>query len=122
MEALTDAGFQVRCALRSGFRYRQSSLCQGARPVVGGQRPTSPGTLTVLALSLEEGTPSGMTQSDQEAEALRRMTPAQKLTVMHALIRQAYELKAAAVRTRWPHMSEEEVWTKTRTLVGGDCP
>ena len=59
---------------------------------------------------------------DQETEALRRMTPGQKLAVMNALIRQAYELKAAAVRTRWPEMSEQEVWARTRTLVGGDCP
>jgi hypothetical protein len=50
------------------------------------------------------------------------MTPSQKLAVMHALIRQAYELKAAAVRARYPEMSEQEVRAKARTLVGGDCP
>lgn len=50
------------------------------------------------------------------------MTPAQKLAVMQTLVRQAYELKAAALRARWPQMSEQEVWSKTRSLVGGDCP
>ncbi len=63
-----------------------------------------------------------MTPLEQELEAIRHMTPAQKLDVMHALIRQAYELKAGAIRARWPGMSELEVWARTRTLVGGDCP
>lgn len=63
-----------------------------------------------------------MTFLDQETDALRRMTPAQKLTVMHSLIRQAYELKAAALRARWPDMPEREVLARARTLVGGDCP
>jgi len=63
-----------------------------------------------------------MTFLDQETDALRHMTPAQKLTVMHSLIRQAYELKAAALRARWPDMPEREVLARARTLVGGDCP
>ncbi len=63
-----------------------------------------------------------MTFQDQETDVLRRMTPAQKLTVMHALIREAYELKAAALRARWPDMPEREVLARARTLVGGDCP
>jgi len=63
-----------------------------------------------------------MTALEQETEALRRMTPTQKLAVMHALIRQAYELKAAALRARWPDMSDEEVRTRVRIVVGGDCP
>ena len=63
-----------------------------------------------------------MSLLDQETDLLRRMTPAEKLAVMQALIKQAYELKAAAVRARWPDLSEEEVWSKTRSLVGGDCP
>lgn len=57
--------------------------------------------------------------TDQEIDALRRMTPAQKLAVMHALIRQAFELRAAAVRARWPDLSDEEVRERTRALVGG---
>ena len=63
-----------------------------------------------------------MSLLDQETDLLRRMTPAEKLAVMQALIKQAYELKAAAVRARWPDLSEEGVWSKTRSLVGGDCP
>ena len=63
-----------------------------------------------------------MSLLDQETDLLRRMTPAEKLAVMQALIRQAYELKAAAVRVRWPDLSEQEVWSKTRSLMGGDCP
>lgn len=63
-----------------------------------------------------------MALRDQETDLLRRMTPAQKLAVMQTLVRQAYELKAAALRARWPQMSEQEVWSKTRSLVGGDCP
>ena len=57
-----------------------------------------------------------------ELDALRRMTPAQKLEVMHALIRQAYQLKAAGIRAGRPHLSEEEVWAQARALVGGDRP
>jgi len=63
-----------------------------------------------------------MTLPDQEIDLLRSMTPAHKLAVMHALIRQAFELKAAALRARWPDMPEREVLAKTRTMVGGDCP
>jgi hypothetical protein len=63
-----------------------------------------------------------MAMVDQETETLRHMTPAQKLAVMHALIRQAYELKAAALRARWPHLGENEIRARTRTLVGGDSP
>lgn len=63
-----------------------------------------------------------MSPLEQEIEAIRRMTPKQKLDVMHALIRQAYELKAGALRARWPEMSEVEVRARVRTLVGGECP
>ena len=63
-----------------------------------------------------------MTLPDHEVEILRRMTPAQKLAVMNALIRQAYELKAAALRARWPEMPEHVVLDRTRAMVGGDCP
>jgi cyclic beta-1,2-glucan synthetase len=36
----------------------------------------------------------------QDTDSLRRMSPEQKLTVMRTLIRQAWELKAAAIRAR----------------------
>lgn len=58
----------------------------------------------------------------QETDSLRRMSPEQKLTVMHALIRQAWELKAAVVRARQPELSEPEVQTRAWQLVGGARP
>lgn len=60
--------------------------------------------------------------TDQETDTLRRMSPAQKLAVMHALIRQVFELKAATVRARWPDLSDAEVQERTRELVAGDHP
>jgi hypothetical protein len=57
---------------------------------------------------------------DEEIAALRRMTPAQKLAVMGSLIRQAYELKAAGIRAGQPHLSDDEVRSRARALVGGD--
>ena len=63
-----------------------------------------------------------MATPDPETDLLRQMTPARKLAVMNALIRQAYELKAASLRDRFPEMPEAEVWARTRATVGGDCP
>jgi hypothetical protein len=63
-----------------------------------------------------------MTPFEQETEAIKRMTPAKKLAVMHALIRQAYGLKAAALRARWPELPEETIKARVRAMVGGDCP
>jgi len=63
-----------------------------------------------------------MSMTDPETETLRQMSPAQKLAVMHALIRQAFELKAATVRARWPDLSDAEVRERTRILVAGDDP
>jgi hypothetical protein len=60
--------------------------------------------------------------SDLELELLRRMSPAEKLDVMHGLIRQAYELKAAGLRSLRPDMTEEEVQAETRRMVGGEVP
>jgi hypothetical protein len=50
-----------------------------------------------------------MDSADQEIEVLRGMSPAKKLEVMHALIRQAYELKAAGIRTQSPETPEEKI-------------
>ena len=63
-----------------------------------------------------------MAMTDQEADTLRRMSPGQKLAVMHALIRQAFELKAATVRARAPDLPEAEVRERTWALVAGDHP
>jgi hypothetical protein len=58
--------------------------------------------------------------TDLEVEILRRMTPAKKLAVMSALIRQAFELKAAVVRAQWPGLPPEEVRARAWALVAGD--
>ena len=63
-----------------------------------------------------------MTMTDQEVDTLRHMSPAQKLAVMHTLIRQAFELKAATVRARSPDLPEAEVRERTWALVAGDPP
>lgn len=63
-----------------------------------------------------------MTISERELELLRHMTPATKLEVMGHLIAQAYELKAAGLRSLRPELSEEEVQALTRQAVGGDVP
>jgi hypothetical protein len=54
-----------------------------------------------------------------EYEILRALTPTAKLAAMQGLIRQAYELKAAWIRTQSPHLSEAEVWTRASELVAG---
>lgn len=51
-----------------------------------------------------------------ETAILRRMTPAQKLAVMHALWRQAWELKAAGLRQQHPEMTAEEVTARVRAI------
>jgi len=63
-----------------------------------------------------------MTISEPELLILRKMTPAEKLEVMRGLIRQAYELKAAAVKARHPELPEEDVEAETRRLVAGGIP
>lgn len=84
-------------------------------------RPTLPSrdTLTLPPWGAP-GQLDTMTETDQEIDTLRHMSAAQKLAVMHALIRQAFELKAAAVRARWPELSDEEIRERTRALVSGD--
>lgn len=68
------------------------------------------------------GTFERMDAVQQDTEALRRMTPEQKLAVMHGLIRQAWELKAAVIRAREPDLPEHEVSARAWELVGGDRP
>jgi hypothetical protein len=51
-----------------------------------------------------------------EYEILREMSPAKKLDVMHALIRQARELKAAAIRASEPELTSAEVDTRIREI------
>lgn len=51
-----------------------------------------------------------------EYEILREMSPAKKLDVMHALIRQARELKAAAIRASEPELTSAEVDARIREI------
>lgn len=55
----------------------------------------------------------------REREALRRMSPAEKLRVMRSLIREAYALKAAGIRSAHPELTEEEVRARARAMVAG---
>lgn len=54
-----------------------------------------------------------------ETAILRRMTPAQKLAVMHALWRQAWNLKTAAVRRHHPEWTAEQVAARVREILRG---
>jgi len=58
----------------------------------------------------------------QDTETVRRMSPAEKLAVMHGLIRQAWELKAAVIRSREPELSEAEVTARAWAMVAGERP
>ncbi len=58
---------------------------------------------------------------ERETAALRRMTPAQKLAVMQALIAQAYELVAAGIRATRPGLCEEDVRARVRERMGGNA-
>ena len=59
---------------------------------------------------------------DLEVQLLRQLTPGQKLAIMHGLILQAFELKAAWIRSLHPELTAEEVWVRTRALVAGESP
>jgi uncharacterized protein YqeY len=63
-----------------------------------------------------------MDQHAAEIDALRRMTPAKKLAVLHSLIRQARDLKAAWIRTSRPDLTEEEVSILAWKSVAGERP
>lgn len=63
-----------------------------------------------------------MERNERDLEIVRAMTPARKLEVMHALIRQAYELKAAWIRRTRPEMTEAEVRKRAWRIVAGDEP
>ena len=54
-----------------------------------------------------------------EEELLRRLSPAEKIAIMNALIRQARALKEAWVRATHPELSDEAVRAKVAELMGG---
>lgn len=51
-----------------------------------------------------------------QVEAFRRMTPAQKLALAARLRREAWDLKAAALRQRHPDWTEEQIQQKVRDV------
>lgn len=63
-----------------------------------------------------------MHTTERETETLRGMTPAEKLAVMHGLIRQAWELKAGVIRARDPELPEPQVQARAWELVGSERP
>lgn len=60
-----------------------------------------------------------MHAAQKDTEAVRRLTPEKKLAVMHALIRQAWELKVATIRAREPELAEAEVRRRAWGMVAG---
>jgi hypothetical protein len=56
----------------------------------------------------------------REIEALKRMSPAQKLAVLTSLIREAYRLKAAWIRSTEPDLSEQELHARVLEAMSGD--
>ncbi len=59
---------------------------------------------------------------DEEDAILRSLSPATKLATMKALIQQAYDLKAAWIRSTQPGLGEKEVLARARELVTGGKP
>lgn len=59
------------------------------------------------------------TTEEIETAILRRMTPAQKLAVMHTLWRQAWNLKLAGVRMQHPEWTGEQVAARVREIFRG---
>jgi hypothetical protein len=117
-----------------GLRRRLDQLCPVPRAHLLGGLPTSAlrdpaehgvvptDSVRWLAFPLALPALSIMEALQQETDALRRMSPAQKLNVMRVLIRQAWELKAAVIRARQPELSETEIRARAWELVGGDRP
>jgi hypothetical protein len=63
-----------------------------------------------------------MQTPEPNAEIVRRMRPEEKLAVMHALIRQVWELKVAIIRARQPDLPESEIHARAWRMVGGGRP
>ena len=58
--------------------------------------------------------------SSIEIEVLRRMSAAEKLAVMTALIREAYRLKGAWIRLNEPGLSDQELRERVLEAMAGD--
>lgn len=71
-------------------------------------------------LAHDSATPLAAEGSEEELAVLRRMGPARRIAVMHALIRQAWSLKEAAIRAAGPDLSRDEVRARARKAVAGE--
>jgi hypothetical protein len=56
---------------------------------------------------------------ESDEAILRGLPPSAKLAAMTALIQQAFDLKAAWVRSTEPHLAEDEIRARARDLVAG---
>ena len=63
-----------------------------------------------------------ITTRERDIDAVRQLSPATKLAVMHGLIRQALELKVAWIRSTEPHLDEKETRQRAQELVIGGIP
>lgn len=57
-----------------------------------------------------------------EHELLRQLSPAKKLAIMQGLIRQAWVLKEAWVRSNAPELTDDAVRARVREAVAGGRP
>lgn len=59
------------------------------------------------------------TVDEIETAILRHLTPTQKVAVMDALWRQAWDLKAAGVRQQHPEWTTQQVQARVREIFRG---
>jgi hypothetical protein len=59
-----------------------------------------------------------MDAKQADYEAVARLTPEAKLRVLSGMIQQAWDLKEAWLRLRYPDASPEEIRQRARSLVG----
>ena len=105
------AGSKARVRDRPGIDHR--------RPLEGS-RPRRRSSIPALSGSRAPETLACMDDQTAELEILRAMTPARKLAVMNALIRQAWLLKAAVLRDQHPELDAGEIEARARLAVAGE--
>jgi hypothetical protein len=70
---------------------------------------------------IDEPQAAHLRRVEQEEQArhdaiTRRLSPSQKVAVVHELRRTAWEGKAAWLRTRYPTLSEDEIQARVREI------
>lgn len=78
------------------------------------------GPLAMSDLLAPDSTTPLPAEGSEELAVLRQMGPARRIAVMHALIRQAWSLKEAAIRAAEPDLHPDEVRTRARRAVAGE--